>query len=60
MGQLQNIDHIVLLMLENRSFDSMLGKLYPNSDDFNGLPDGAENPNANGDAVAGLERPRHR
>src|SRR6266566_1599442 len=28
MGQLQNIDHIVVLMLENRSFDCLLGKLY--------------------------------
>jgi phospholipase C len=32
MGQLQNINHIVVLMLENRSFDCLLGKLYPKSD----------------------------
>jgi phospholipase C len=31
------IDHIVVLMLENRSFDCMLGALYPGRADFNGL-----------------------
>lgn len=31
------IDHVVVLMLENRSFDSMLGKLYPKGPDFEGL-----------------------
>jgi phospholipase C len=34
---LPDIDHIVVLMLENRSFDCMLGTLYPASKDFNGL-----------------------
>lgn len=34
---LEKIKHIVVLMLENRSFDSMLGKLYPKNDQFNGL-----------------------
>jgi phospholipase C len=37
MGTLDNIDHVVVLMLENRSFDSMLGMLYPERPDFNGL-----------------------
>lgn len=32
-----DIQHVVVLMLENRSFDSMLGRLYPNDPDFNGL-----------------------
>jgi phospholipase C len=32
-----DIRHVVVLMLENRSFDSMLGFLYPKSDDFDGL-----------------------
>jgi phospholipase C len=32
-----DIKHVVVLMLENRSFDCMLGALYPKSDDFNGL-----------------------
>lgn len=36
-----DIKHVVVLMLENRSFDCMLGMLYPSSDDFDGL-DGTE------------------
>ena len=32
-----DIQHVVVLMLENRSFDSMLGRLYPNDPDFRGL-----------------------
>ena len=31
------IDHVVVLMLENRSFDCMLGRLYPHDPDYNGL-----------------------
>lgn len=31
------IDHVVVLMLENRSFDCMLGRLYPDDPDFKGL-----------------------
>jgi phospholipase C len=37
MGQLEKIDHVVVLMLENRSFDSLLGTLYPKSENFEGL-----------------------
>jgi phospholipase C len=33
-----NINHVVVLMLENRSFDCMLGRLYPDRKDFDGLP----------------------
>ena len=51
MGQLQKIDHIVVLMLENRSFDSVLGKLYPKSDSFEGLADNEQNPDASGSPV---------
>ena len=51
MGQLVNIDHIVVLMLENRSFDCMLGKLYGKSDDFEGLSGNEQNPSTNGCAV---------
>jgi len=36
-----DIAHVVVLMLENRSFDSMLGRLYPASAAFDGLT-GAE------------------
>ena len=32
-----DIRHIVVLMLENRSFDCMLGMLYPKSAGFDGL-----------------------
>lgn len=32
-----DIRHVVVLMLENRSFDCMLGMLYPASDTFDGL-----------------------
>jgi len=31
------IDHLVVLMLENRSFDCMLGRLYPGDPNFKGL-----------------------
>lgn len=32
-----DIKHVVVLMLENRSFDSMLGMLYASDDSFDGL-----------------------
>ncbi len=37
MGALESIEHVVVLMLENRSFDCMLGKLYPKDPSFEGL-----------------------
>jgi phospholipase C len=50
-NHLGKIDHIVLLMLENRSFDQMLGFLYKDSgnksaagDDFDGLTGDEWNP----------------
>jgi phospholipase C len=39
-----DIRHVVVLMLENRSFDCMLGKLYPERAGFDGLKDGMANP----------------
>ena len=51
MGSLQKIDHIVVLMLENRSFDSLLGTLYPKSDSFEGLTGNEQNPDASGTPV---------
>jgi phospholipase C len=42
-GKAANIDHVVVLMLENRSFDSMLGRLYPSGPGFDGVPEGASN-----------------
>lgn len=44
MASLRNIEHIVVLMLENRSFDSMLGKLYPMDKSFNGITGNETNP----------------
>ena len=45
MGLLsEKIEHIVVLMQENRSFDSMLGMLYPKSSSFNGLSGQETNP----------------
>lgn len=45
MGKLADcIEHIVVLMLENRSFDSMLGALYPKSASFDGLSGNESNP----------------
>jgi phospholipase C len=41
MAGLESIDHLVLVMLENRSFDHMLGYLYAKSANFDGL-DGTE------------------
>ena len=37
------IDHVIVLMLENRSFDCILGRLYPDRPDFDGVPSGASN-----------------
>jgi phospholipase C len=41
MGALEGIEHVIVLMLENRSFDCMFGELYPKSASFEGL-DGSE------------------
>lgn len=51
MGQLGAIDHIVVLMLENRSFDNMFGKLYPKSANFDGLSGTESNPDESGSPV---------
>src|ERR1700738_2276671 len=48
MEQLDQINHIVVLMLENRSFDSMLGMLYPASSRFDGLTGAESNLDPNG------------
>jgi len=47
------VEHIVVLMFENRSFDNILGGLYPyhqqiGSYQFEGIPPGAENSDKNG------------
>jgi phospholipase C len=55
-NQLASIQHIVHLMLENRSFDHMLGFLYPNKQGpggqpFEGLLGTESNPDSSGTAV---------
>lgn len=51
---LKKIKHIVVLMLENRSFDNMLGKLYPKSDQFDGLSGEEFNIFTNEDGIASV------
>ena len=48
-GNLEKFDHIVVLMLENRSFDHMLGylSLHDNRTDIEGLQSNMSNPDAN-------------
>ena len=53
--KVEGIDHIVVLMLENRSFDHMLGLLQHDSPEFNGVTPGdpaLDNPLVNGKNVA--------
>lgn len=57
MSALNRINHVVVLMLENRSFDNMLGKLYPKSPGFDGLDGTETNLDANGNAVRVWNRP---
>jgi phospholipase C len=58
LGNFGNIQHIVLLMLENRSFDHMLGFLYRESNNlsplghkFDGLSGSETNPDGHGHNV---------
>jgi phospholipase C len=55
-NQLAAVEHIVVLMLENRSFDHMLGFLYegktaPSGAPFEGLTGGESNTDASGNEV---------
>jgi phospholipase C len=52
MAGLESIDHVILLMLENRSFDHLLGYLYPRSGDFDGLGGTESNLDLAGNAVS--------
>jgi phospholipase C len=52
MAAFNNIKHLVVLMLENRSFDSMLGRLRPRSVRFDGLSLQESNPDRDGNSVA--------
>jgi phospholipase C len=52
MTGLDLIDHVILLQLENRSFDHLLGYLYPRSDTFDGLDGTQSNRDADGTAAS--------
>jgi len=51
-SNLDKIEHIVVLMLENRSFDNVLGRLYPDDPNFNGVKDGMSNPRPGGGSAS--------
>ncbi|MCC5480959.1 hypothetical protein ACFV2N_40940 [Streptomyces sp. NPDC059680] len=64
---LRQMDNLVVLMLENRSFDNMLGFLYtdqdnrsPSGQSFEGLTGAESNPDGNGGRVAGSSARRGR
>jgi phospholipase C len=57
MTSLNKIDHFVVLMLENRSFDNILGQLYPASANFDGLTGTESNPGPNGNPVTVWNKP---
>src|SRR5689334_13762826 len=48
---LDNLKHIVVLMMENRSFDHMLGALMHDDPRINGLTGNEWNPDSNGQQV---------
>src|SRR5579863_1769101 len=48
---LDNLKHIVVLMMENRSFDHMLGALKQKNPKINGLTGNESNPDTNGAIV---------
>src|SRR5436190_17809549 len=51
-GESSRIEHVVVLMLENRSFDHLLGFLqHPNANEFDGVPPGSHNVDASGTAI---------
>ena len=63
---LSSVDHIVVLMLENRSFDHMLGFLYaananvsPAGALFDGLTGNESNPDSSANAVPAPTGTRH-
>jgi phospholipase C len=56
-GALTKINNVVVLMLENRSFDSMLGRLYPKSASFEGLSGTESNLDQAGNRIPVQNRP---
>ncbi len=57
MNALDQIEHVVVLMLENRSFDCLLGKLYPASADFDGMTGNESNLDAQFNPLTVLNSP---
>ena len=64
---LSSVEHVVVLMLENRSFDHMLGFLYaaqgnvsPAGQQFDGLTGTESNPGPQGPVPVFRIEPRHR
>jgi phospholipase C len=53
---LDNLKHIVVLMMENRSFDHMLGSLKAVNPKIDGVANGFTNPDANGNPVQPLPK----
>ena len=51
MGTLNDIDHFVVLMLENRSFDNLLGWLNPQDPSYGGLTGDESNPDGAGGSI---------
>lgn len=54
MGASERIEHVVVLMLKDRSFDCMLGKLYPTGSGFAGLTGTETNPYQRSDGIVAL------
>lgn len=54
---LGHIEHVVVLMFENRSFDNILGDLYPYGPNYNGVPPGWSNPDDQGRPVSVFHTP---
>jgi phospholipase C len=52
---LDNLKHIVVLMMENRSFDHMLGALMAQDNRIDGVSNNFSNPDMNGDPI--VEQP---
>ncbi|MGS0625374.1 alkaline phosphatase family protein [Ralstonia sp. VS2407] len=51
MAGLGAIEHVVVLMLENRSFDNLFGTLYSKSAEFDGLSGEETNPDGGGQPI---------
>lgn len=57
MNAVDRINHFVVLMLENRSFDNLLGRLYPKSAEFDGLSGTESNLDTSGNVVSVWSNP---